>query len=373
MIFTKYILKEIFKNQLIILILLFFVCFCQKLIKMLSLIIDSNISMHLIFLCLGLNIPEVGKLLVPLSVFLSVLITFYRLHIHNEIIAMYSCAVDKYILIRSVFFFSGIVAIFAIINIAWLSPYCANYQSRLSYEIKRNINVSVFSEKKFQLLVDKYLILFVNSIQGNKLKQIFLAKTNQDKDSNIFTIITADQGNVYQQVDGSRSIILEKGTCYNIYNKCELFKNICVTDFSQYKMLFSNTFDSFLQENKSVNQMSMCQLWCSSEPEMQVELHWRFTLLISIFIMPMITTLLIITVSHNYLTNLFLTVVLYTIFFILHIFLRSYALLEKINPIVWVWVINAVYLLIVLLLNLWDTSCIKKLVLTGYYRSHIKI
>ncbi|URJ32264.1 LPS export ABC transporter permease LptF [Blochmannia endosymbiont of Camponotus sp.] len=373
MIFTKYILKEIFKNQLIILTLLFLVCFCQKLIRMLGLVIDSNISIYLIFLCLGLSMPESGKLLIPFSVFLSVLVTFYRLHAHNEIIAMYSCAVDKYIFLRSMFVFSWIVATFTMINIAWLSPYCSSYQSRLLYKIKENINLVVLSEKKFQPLVTKYLILFAGSIQGSKLKNVFLSKINPDKDNNMFIIITSDQGSIRRNPDGSRLIILENGTYYEIYNKCELCKDVLITDFSQYQMLINNTIKTLYKENESVDHMSMHQLWCSDKLEMRVELHWRLTLLVSIFLMPMIATLLITVVSYNYLVNLLVTVFLYIIFFIFHILLRSCVLLDNINPIVWMWVINSIYLSIVLLLNSWDTSYIKKLVLTMCYRHHIKI
>ncbi|WP_331828500.1 LPS export ABC transporter permease LptF [Candidatus Blochmannia sp. SNP] len=369
MIFTKYILKEIFRNQLIILIILFLVCFCQKLIKMLGLIIDGNISICLVFLCLGLNIPEAGKLLIPFSVFLSVLVTFYRLHIYNEIIAMYSCAVDKYILIRSIFLFSGIVVTFAMINIGWLSPYCSSYQSKLLHEIKENINLTILSEKKFQSLSDKYLTLFADSIQEKKLKHVFLVKMNQNKDNGMFTIVTSEQGNVDQNPDGSRLIILEKGTYYEIYNKCELYKNVFITDFSKYEMSINNTFKTLLKKNQTIiDHMSIHQLWCSMAPEARVELHWRLTLLISIFIMPIITTLLTITISYNYLSNFLLTIFLYTIFFVLHTLLRSHIILEKTNPIVWMWVINSIYLLIALLLNAWDTSCMKKLALIVLHR-----
>ncbi|URJ28130.1 LPS export ABC transporter permease LptF [Candidatus Blochmannia vicinus (nom. nud.)] len=369
MIFTKYILKEIFRNQLIILTLLFLVCFCQKLIRMLGLVIDGNISMYLFFICLGLNIPEAGKLLIPFSVFLSVLVTFYRLHIHNEIIAMYSCAVDKYLIIRSIFLFSGIVATFAIINIGWLSPYCSSYQSKLLHEIKENINLTVLSEKKFQPLSTKSLILFADSIQGKKLKHVFLVKTNQNKNNGMYTIMTSEHGNVDQNPDGSRLIILEKGTYYEIYNKCELCEHVFITNFSKYKMSINNTVKTLLKKNKSIDHMSIYQLWYSVAPKARVELHWRLTLLMSIFIMPMITTLLTITISYNYLSNFLLTIFLYTIFFVLHTLLRSHIILEKTNPIVWMWVINSIYLLIALLLNAWDTSCMKKLVLVAFYRN----
>ncbi|URJ29756.1 LPS export ABC transporter permease LptF [Blochmannia endosymbiont of Camponotus sp.] len=369
MIFTKYILKEIFRNQLIILTLLFLVCFCQKLIKMLGLVIDGNISMYLFFLYLGLNVPEAGKLLIPFSAFLSVLVTFYRLHIHNEIIAMYSCAVGKYIIIRSIFLFSGIIAMFAMINIGWLSPYCSNYQSKLSYEIKENINLTVLSEKKFQPLSTKSLILFADSIRGTKLNHVFLVQTNQNKNNSMFTIVTSEQGNVDRNPDGSRLIILEKGTYYEIYNKCELCEDIFITDFSKYRMLINSTFKTFLKKNKPIDHMSIYQLWCSVAPEARVELHWRLTLLMSIFIMPMITTLLIITISYNYLSNFLLTIFLYTIFFVLHTLLRSHIILEKTNPMAWMWIINSIYLLIALLLNTWDTSCMKKLVLVVFNRN----
>ncbi|URJ25127.1 LptF/LptG family permease [Candidatus Blochmannia ocreatus (nom. nud.)] len=363
MTFIKYILKAVFKNQLIILIILFMVCFCQKLIKLLGLLENANVSMYLIVLCLLLNIPELGKLIIPCSTFLGVLITFYRLHVHNEIIAMYSCAVDKVLLIKSILIFSVIIAGFFSIDLAWLSPCCAYYQNRLLYDIKDSINFNDFWEKKiYSLDVAKNLILFIDSVHDQKLKDIFLLKIHRDKDVSTSIIVTADYGNIKQQSDGLKTIVLENGVCYDLYYKNEVYNNVFITDFAQYEMLVNPVFRKIFKQKKSIDYMSMRQLWYCEQLEAQIELNWRLTLLISIFVMPMTAMFLITNFSNSYLFKFLLGMFLYIFFFVSHIILHYYIIVDETNSILWIWLFNGLYLTIIFLCNMWNTVFMKKLV-----------
>lgn len=356
MILIKYILKETCKINLMVLVILLVVCLCQKFLKMLNLIIYENISIYLMFLCIGLNIPELGKLIIPFSVFLSVPITFYRLHMHNEILAMYACSVDKYIFIKSILFFTGIISVFAWINMSWLSPYCEHYQNKLLFEIRKNIDLMMLTEKKFQLLNNKYLVVFINNIQKKKLNNIFLVR----KDKNALTIVVADQGNICNSSNELKLIILNSGICYEIYNKQKLYEDICVSEFLQYQIYLDRHVKKLRIKNK-IHCMSMYQLWNADFYEARMELHWRLTLLMSIIIMPMIATLLFIKITSNYFLIVIFMMLLYVIFFFLHILLRFYTFVAIVNPIIWMWGVNIFYIMIIGILNIWNSCYIRKI------------
>lgn len=368
MILIKYIAKEICKNQLIVLTILFLVCLCQKFLKMLNLVMDENISIFLIFMCIGLNMPELGKLIIPFSVFISVPITFYRLHMHNEILAMYVCSVDKYIFIKSILFFSGIILIFSTVNMLWLSPYCGHYQNKLLFEIHKNVDLVMLAEKKFQSLNNARSILFIDNIQKNKLNHVFLAR----KDKDVLTVIIADRGDIYHPSNGLKLIILENGICYEIYNKRKLYGDVCVSKFYQYQICLDRNVEVLCKKNE-INYMSIRQLLASFSYEARIELHWRLTLLISVIIMPIIATLLFITITHNYLPFIIFMIFLYVVFFLLHIVLRFHVFLEIINPIIWIWGINIVYFIIACLLSLWNSFYIRNLFIIIKRRVYVKI
>lgn len=359
MILIQYILKKLFKNQLIILVLLCLVCICQKLIKILG--SDNNIPTYFIILYLILNIPELNKLLIPFSLFLSVIITHYQFHMHNEILAMYSCGANKYTLIRSILLCSTISSCTAFINSSWISPYCEQYQNNILSEFKKNTHFDVYTEKKFQLFPNKHLILFVHHINNKKLQNIFIASKKQTEHNDIISIITANQGNIYNDSNNFQSIILNQGTFYEFHKNKDIYTNICITDFFKHHILIDYNSKSLPEKHTTINHMFINQLWNSSLPEAHIELNWRLTLIISIFIMPMLTLLLIINISHQFLLSFLLSIILYVIFFILHILLRSCSISSSINSTVYVWSINFIYFIIICLINFQKNFSFKNL------------
>lgn len=357
MILIKYTLKQMCKNHLIILILLFLVCICQKLIKILG--IEHNTSISLIILYIILNIPELSKLLIPFSLFLSVIITYYKLHIHNEILAMYSCGMSKYILIQSVLLYSSIVLCIAFTNLFWLYPYCKQYQDNVLEEVKKHTYFNIYIDKKFQLFSQKNLALLINNINNKKLENVFIANKQKNGYNNTINIITAEQGNIYNNLNHSQAIILNKGTYYKIDNNQKIYTNICITNFSQYKTLIDYNFNFLKKPYKTIDQMSINQLWHSSLEEAYLELSWRLTLLISILIMPTIALLLIINIIYKYLPNFLLSIILYIIFFLSHILLRFYYISSPIHSIIEMWLINLIYLILIYLINIRKTFLLK--------------
>ncbi|ADV33449.1 putative permease [Candidatus Blochmanniella vafra str. BVAF] len=352
MILIRYIIKEVFRNQLIILILLFLVCICQKLIKIVG--VDNPIPVYLIFLHLTLNIPELGKLVIPFSLFLSVFITCYRFHLHNEILAMYSCAINRFFFVKSIFLYSIIVFIISLINVMWLSPYC----EQLRYVTLSSINKNIYSiklvEKKFLLMLSKHTVFFIKKIKNKNLQYIFIVKKNHHiNGSNVCVIITANNGDVYNYSNNLKAITLKSGTYYEIHYDQLIFTNIYISDFSRYHTLIDYNMKSPQKGFKIVEHMTISQLIChDSLPEKYIELNWRFTLLVSIIIMPIIALLLVINISNGYFLNFVLAISLYILFFMLHILLRFSITLDYRDSMLYMGGVNVIYFIIALLMNL---------------------
>lgn len=351
MILTKYIFKEMFKNQLIILVILFLVCFFQKLIRVYGL--ENNISPYLVFLCLILYIPELSKLIMPFSLFLSIIITCYRLHIHNEILAMYVCTVKKSFLIQIILLYSFIVLCIAFINMSWISFYCEKYKNKILFKIENSMYPNKLIEKKIQLFFDNKLVLFVDTIDNEILKNIFLFK-KYDKTNTVFSIITSAQSSVDYKDNCIQSIILDTGNYYEIDFNQATFSNIYVTEFSQHQLIIDYNFNFLDKVCTNINSMSINQLWNAITIESQIEFDWRLNLLISILIMPLIASLLMISITEHYVFRFILAIVLYIFFFLSHITLRFYAILDYENSFIYMWLINLIYFIIVILVGLWD-------------------
>jgi lipopolysaccharide export system permease protein len=65
-IIIRYLVRETLKSQLAILILLL-IFFCQKLVRILGAAVDGDIPTNLVLSLLGLGVPEMAQLILPLS------------------------------------------------------------------------------------------------------------------------------------------------------------------------------------------------------------------------------------------------------------------------------------------------------------------
>ena len=84
-------MRETLKSQLAILFILLLIFFCQKLVKILGAAVDGEIPTNLVLSLLGLGIPEMAQLILPLSLFLGLLMTLGRLYTESEITVMHAC------------------------------------------------------------------------------------------------------------------------------------------------------------------------------------------------------------------------------------------------------------------------------------------
>ncbi|VEB50997.1 putative permease [Salmonella enterica subsp. enterica] len=70
-IIIRYLVRETLKSQLAILFILLLIFFCQKLVRILGAAVDGDIPANLVLSLLGLGVPEMAQLILPLSLFLG--------------------------------------------------------------------------------------------------------------------------------------------------------------------------------------------------------------------------------------------------------------------------------------------------------------
>ncbi len=91
MIIIRYLVRETLKSQLAILFILLLIFFCQKLVRILGAAVDGDIPANLVLSLLGLGVPEMAQLILPLSLFLGLLMTLGKLYTESEITVMQCC------------------------------------------------------------------------------------------------------------------------------------------------------------------------------------------------------------------------------------------------------------------------------------------
>ncbi len=122
MIIIRYLVRETLKSQLAILFILLLIFFCQKLVRILGAAVDGEVPTNLVLTLLGLGVPEMAQLILPLSLFLAILMTLGRLYTESEITVMHACGLSKAVLVKAAMILMLFTSIVAAINVIWLGP-----------------------------------------------------------------------------------------------------------------------------------------------------------------------------------------------------------------------------------------------------------
>ncbi|AHG20982.1 lipopolysaccharide ABC transporter permease [Chania multitudinisentens RB-25] len=357
MIIIRYLVRETLKSQIAILFILLLIFFCQNLIRVLGDTVDGNIPTNLVFSLLALGVPKMAQLILPLSLFLGILMTLGRLYTESEITVMHACGLGKRTLIIAALVLAALTSSVAAINVFWLGPWASSYQDGVIAEAKANPSIAGLAEGQFQPSQDGNAVLFVGNVKGNTFNNVFLAQLRPSGNQRP-SVVVAERGVISQNQDGSQVVTLDKGTRFE---GTALLRDFRITDFNDYKAVIG--YRPVVLDNRTqTEQMSMRMLWASDNPEASAEFHWRLTLVFSVVLMALLVVpLSVVNPRQGRVLSMLPALLLYLIFFLVQTSLRSNGGKGKLDPMLWIWLVNAAYFAIALGLNLWDTVPMRRL------------
>lgn len=106
----------------------------------------------------------------------------------------------------------------------------------------------------------------------------------------------------------------------------------------------------------------MLHLWRATDAESKSEFHWRLTLVVSVLIMAlMVVPLSEVNPRQGRVLSMLPAMLLYLIFFLLQSTLHSNAEKGEIDPRITMWLVNGAFLLLAIILNIWDTVSMRRI------------
>lgn len=355
-IIIRYLVSETLKSQIAILLILLLIFFSQNLVRVLGDVVDGNIPANLVIYLLVLNVPKMAQLILPLSLFLSLLMTLGRLYTESEITVMHACGLGKRTLVIAAMLLACFTSILAVANVFWLSPWASSRQDAIVIEARVNPSIAGLAEGRFHPSRDGNSVLFVGNVQGNAFDDVFLAQLRPTANQRP-SVVVAEHGVINQKRDGSQLVTLDSGTRFE---GSALLRDFRITDFTDYQAVIG--YKPVSLDSTQSDQMSMTALWQLNQPDARAELHWRLTLVVSVILMALLVVpLSVVNPRQGRVLSMLPAVLLYLIFFLLQTSLRSNAAKGKLDPMMWIWLVNLVYFIIALALNLWDTLPMRRL------------
>ena len=209
MIIIRYLVRETLKSQLAILFILLLIFFCQKLVRILGAAVDGDIPANLVLSLLGLGVPEMAQLILPLSLFLGLLMTLGKLYTESEITVMHACGLSKAVLVKAAMILAVFTAIVAAVNVMWAGPWSSRHQDEVLAEAKANPGMAALAQGQFQQATNGSSVLFIESVDGSDFKDVFLAQI-RPKGNARPSVVVADSGHLTQLRDGSQVVTLNQ-------------------------------------------------------------------------------------------------------------------------------------------------------------------
>lgn len=346
MILTKYLIKETLKSQLAILFILLVIFLAQQLVRVLGSAVNGNVPVDVILPLLGLGMPTMAQLMLPLSLFLALLLTLGRLYSESEITVMQACGIGPNALVKVGLILSIVTAAIAAYNSLYLTPWALKKQVEVVENAKANPSASAITPGQFISSNNGNFVLFVDKVKGDQLSDIYLFQTRQVGKVKP-SVIVAEQGNFSTTKDGSQTLALKNG---ERFEGSAVLPEFRVTHFQDYLAFLA--FNPAKAEEADLDMQDSNALLKNSSANAKAELQWRISLFLAVPLMMLIAIPLSkVNPRQGRFAKIIPALLLYLIYFLLQSSLKTAGINGKIESHYWMILVNMLFLLLGIILN----------------------
>ena len=181
--FNIYIIKEVLFSFILLVTLLTGILWLGQGLRHIDLLTNDNVSISSYLSYIVMLIPKITTLTIPISLFLTVLVSLNRIRTESELLILWASGESNVsILLKPILIISlSIFLIYLLITLA-ITPYSLNEIRQKIIEIRSSgINSSILQERKFISPTDK-LTIFIQNRDGNEIDNLLIHDLkNKDK------------------------------------------------------------------------------------------------------------------------------------------------------------------------------------------------
>ena len=257
---SRYIFKELFFPFIVSLFFLSFIFLMVRIPEFTNMIVNHNAGIGALLLLLLYSFPRFLEFILPMSVMISVLLTFMRMAGDNEIVALKGGGVSLYRLLPPVFLFCTLITCVALWVSIVASPKSRTAIEDMSLEIAQSSLGIALQERVFNTDIED-VMLYVSSVdtETKRLNDVFI---EDSRTKGMVNISTAPDGVlVYNDKLKLYTLRLYNGKI----NQVDLVKkSVNTINFTTYdiNMDYSQTFSASGQKRENeLDEMSIKELY----------------------------------------------------------------------------------------------------------------
>ncbi|TDT43056.1 lipopolysaccharide export system permease protein [Halospina denitrificans] len=280
----RYLGRQVLTTMLAVALVLLLVFMSGRFLQYLAAAARGEFAAGVLFIIMGYRLPEFLELILPLSFFLAILLTYGRMYQESEMTVLTACGVSE----RQVLFLTlgpGLLVTAVVASMSlWLTPAGVQQVDRIFTEQASKTGFEMLAPGRFQSIGSDERVVYTEALSRNKqeLENVFIAHGSEG--SGRMSLMMADRGTqvIDEQAEG-RFLVLHQGARFEGRPGQADFD---VTTFESYGTRIETPPDARPRQSKEA--VGTGQLLDSEKAEQRAMLHWRVALPV---LVPVITLL----------------------------------------------------------------------------------
>jgi lipopolysaccharide export system permease protein len=271
LIIDRYIIREIIKPTVTICVILIFIFGCYTATRYLADAVSGQLPGTTVVIFILLKIAIALEVLLPTTLYLSVVIAFGRMYKDSEMTALSACGVSKVRVLRPVFLASIAIAIVVSCLSLYIRPWAYHQFFTLRAQAKANFDINRMKGGTFYEIADGERVIFAEKVnqQEDKAKRVFI-QTEHDDDLQVIYARKAIQ--IQEPTTGKEIIVFTDG---HLYEFSRLGEKGRIIEFEQSAMPLEPNGDIKLKYR--IKAAPTGYLAFSDNSEEIAELQWRLS------------------------------------------------------------------------------------------------
>ncbi len=238
------------------------------------------LSSDILFLLIMYRLPSLLELIVPISFFLSLILTYGRLYADSEMTVLECSGMGPAKLMSITLFQAGFVMLLAAIISLWLKPAGEQEVESLLTDQQSLSEFDTLAEGRFQTTKSGKRVAYTEELDNNgNLRNVFMNESNVGIAAGLRKVTTIMAASGETQVDelGNRFLVLKNGSQYSGEPGS---LNYQVIEYEEYGQLIGKELSH--TRLKRLTAIPTEELLTASDAGSISELHWRMSVVLMI-------------------------------------------------------------------------------------------
>lgn len=268
----RYLGRQVLTTMAAVALVLLLIFMSGRFLQYLASAAEGDYAANILFIVMGYRLPEFLELILPLSFFLAIMLTYGRMHQESEMTVLTACGVsERQILLLTVG--PGVLVAFAVGAMSlWLTPAGIQQVDRIFAEQAQRTGFEMLQPGRFQEMGSGDRVTYTRAMSDDNqtLKGVFMA---EGRDDGRFTLMRAKQGTQIVEEGGDRFLVLNDGVRFEGRPGGNAFDAVT---FEDYGLRIESP--SGVSSGNSRESQSTTALMASDAPADQAMVHWRLSL-----------------------------------------------------------------------------------------------